>query len=128
MPQVITWEQLKNSTEVPLEGIDRIQVVEQPIDPAFLEIQFETGPAITVWKHVTLMSGEIVDYVSQFWTARLELQDAARGPVQFRVPALDPHEGALMFGRSKRPGEKHLYFLPEFPRAGVRIELKWLTD
>jgi len=126
VPNVITWEQLRNSPEVPLNGIDRIEVVETPIDPGFLEVQFELGPEATVWKHVTLMSGEIMDYVSDFWSARLELKDHWRGPTQFRVPAVAPGDGAIMLGRSKLPGEKHLYFLPDFPRAGVRIAFKWL--
>jgi hypothetical protein len=126
MPHVITWEQLRNSTQVPLNGIDSIEVVETPIDPNILELQFELGPAVTVWKHVTLMSGEIVDFVSDFWAARLELKDHWRGPTQIRVPAVAPGEGAIMLGRSKQPGEKHLYFIPDFPRAGTKIALKWL--
>ena len=126
MPHVITWEKLRNSTLVPLNGMDIIEVVETPIDPGALEVQFELGPAVTVWKHVTLMSGEIVDFVSDFWAARLELKDNWRGPTQFRVPAVAPGEGAIMLGRSKLAGEKHLYFIPDFPRAGVKIALKWL--
>jgi hypothetical protein len=126
MPHVITWKELRNSTQIPLSGMDIIEVVETPIDPGFLELQFELGPAVTVWKHVTLMSGEIVDFVSDFWAARLELKDNWRGPTQIRVPAVSPSEGAIMLGRSKLLGEKHLYFIPDFPRAGVKIALKWL--
>jgi hypothetical protein len=123
---VITWEQLRSSTQVPLNGIDRIEVVEHPIDPGFLEVQFELGPGTSSWKHVTLMSGEIVDFVSDFWSARLELKDHWSGPTQFRVPAVAPNDGAILLGRSKLPAEKHLYFIPDFPRAGVKIALKWL--
>jgi len=128
MPNVLSWHQVKNSVHAPLEGIDRIEVVEKAIDGAYFEVQFQTGPQVKTWKHITLTGGEISDYISEFWIARLELQDQTRGPIEFRVPAKDLGKSVIMMGRSKRPGEKHLYVIPDFPRAGVRLEMKWLSD
>ena len=128
MPQLVTWDQLKDSTNVPLNGVDRIEVVEHRIDPQWFELQFETGPAIRVWKNVTLTAGDIVDYVSEFWLARLELQDSVHGPLSFRLEARHLTNSALVLGRSKKPGEKHIYWIYGCPYPGSRIELKWIAD
>jgi hypothetical protein len=77
---------------------------------------------------VTLTGGEIIDFVSEFWIARLELQNQTRGPIEFRVPAGHLEKSMIFLGRSKQPGEKHLYAIPDFPREGVRLEMKWLSD
>jgi hypothetical protein len=111
-----------------LNGVDRIEVVERSIDPRWFELQFETGPAITVWKSVTLTAGEVVDFVSAFWLARLELQDSVHGPLSFRLEARHLSQSALIIGRSKNPGEKHIYWIDDCPFAGARVELKWIAD
>ena len=128
MPNVVSWLEVKNSVREPLGGIDRIEVVEREIAGDYFEVQFQTGPQIRTWKHVTLTGGEIVDFVSEFWIARLELQNQTHGPIAFRVPTTHLEKSMIFLGRSKRPGEKHLYAIPDFPRAGVRLEMKWLSD
>ena len=128
MPHRLTWTDLTNSAGTPLNGVDRIRVVERRIDPQWFELQFETGPGISVWKNVTLTGGDIVDYVSAFWLARLELQDAVHGPLSFRLEARHLGQSALILGRSKRPGEKHTYWIHDCPFAGTRVELTWLSD
>jgi hypothetical protein len=128
LPQFVTWDQLRNSTISPLNDVDRIEVVERRIDPRWFEVQFETAPAISVWKNVTLTAGEIVDFISAFWLARLELQDSIHGPLSFRVEAHHLSQSALILGRSKKPGEKHIYWIRDCPYAGTRVELKWIAD
>lgn len=128
MPNVVSWLQVKNSLREPLGGIDRIEIVEREVAGDYFEVQFQTAPQIKAWKHVTLTGGEIVDLVSEFWIARLELQDQTHGPIAFRVPSGVLQKSMIFLGRSKRPEEKYLYAIPDFPRAGVRLEMKWLSD
>ena len=64
----------------------------------------------------------------EFWLARLELQDSVHGPLSFRLEARHLTNSALVLGRSKKPGEKHIYWIYGCPYPGSRIELKWIAD
>ena len=127
MPEDITWERLKRSAREPLSQGDRIEVSEQASD-AF-EVELSTADEVTLWKCVTLTGGEIVDYTSKFWIARIELMDDFHGPVHFRLRS-DQLDGCTLFlGKDEKTGRKpsNTYVVREFPRR-ARIRLRWLAD
>jgi hypothetical protein len=127
MPEDVTWERLKRSAQEPLSKGDRIEVAEEPGD-AF-EVELTNGDGITLWKGVTLTGGEIVDWNSKFWIARIELMDDFRGPVSFRLRPDHLDGCTLFFGKDEQTGRKpsNTYVVRDFPRRG-RIRLRWVAD
>ena len=127
MPEEITWERLKQSAREPLSKGDRIEVFEEK-SGAF-EVELSVADGITLWKCVTLTGGEIVDFTSKFWIARIELMDDFRGPVSFRLRPDQLDGCALFFGKDEQTGRKpsNTYVVREFPRTG-RIRLRWIAD
>jgi|SRR5215216_53626 len=130
MAHIITWEQLKNSPVTPLPEGDRIEVVESDIGPAHFELELRTGPGVTLWKCVTLTGGEIVNDVSKFWIARIELMDTFSGPVSFRAESDHLGGTTLFIGKGDEAGKRPttVYHIREFPNRGLRAELRWVTD
>jgi hypothetical protein len=130
MAHVITWEQLKNSTRVPLPEGDRIEVVESELESAHFELELSTGRGITLWKCVTLTGGEIINDVSKFWIARIELMDAFSGPVSFRADSGQLEGTTLFLGKGDESGKRPttVYHILEFPNQKVRANLKWIED
>ncbi len=126
MPEEITWERLERSAREPLSKGDRIEVSEEPGD-AF-EVELSTADAITLWKCVTLTGGEVVDYASKFWVARIELMDDFHGPVSFRLRPDQLDGCTLFFGKDEQTGRRpsNTYVVREFPRRG-RIRLRWVA-
>jgi hypothetical protein len=127
VPEEISWERLQRSEREPLSFGDRIQAVEEP-GTAF-EVTVEKDPGVRLWKGVTLTGGEILDWTSKFWIARVELMDDFDGPVSFR---LEPHglEGcALFLGKDLLTGRRppSTYVIRDFPRRG-HLRLRWLAD
>ena len=127
MPEDITWERLERSAREPLSKGDRFEVRVEPSD-AF-EVELTIGDAITLWKGVTLTGGEIVDYNSKFWIARIELMDDFRGPVSFRLRSDQLDGCTLFFGKDEQTGRKpsNTYVVRDFPRKG-RMRLRWVAD
>ena len=127
MPEDVTWERLKRSAREPLSKGDRIEVAEEPGE-AF-EVELSNADGITLWKGVTLTGGEIVDWSSKFWIARIELMDDFRGPVSFRLRPDQLDGCTLFFGKDERTGRKpsNTYVVRDFPRRG-KIRLRWVAD
>ena len=129
----ITWEQLKNSVNEPLADGDRIQVVERKIESSGFEVMLELDPAVTLWKSVTLVSGEVVDGIADIWLGRVELYQSLRGPVSFWIDESQLAMSGLFLGKdhpdwSYRPRNPNDYHVPEIPGLGLRVALKWLAD
>jgi hypothetical protein len=127
MPEEITWERLKRSATEPLSKGDRIEVIEEPGEG--FEVEFAKAADVTLTKGVTLTGGEIVDWVSDFWIARIELMDDFDGPASFRLSPAQVNGSLLFFGKDEQTGRKpsNTYVVRDFPRD-ARIRLRWLAD
>src|SRR5262245_53449481 len=130
MTHVITWEQLKNSVNVPLPEGDRLEVTESDTDQPHFELELSNGPGITLWKCVTLTGGEIVDNVSKFWIARIELMDEFAGPVMFQLNSNLMEGTTLFIGKGNESGKRpsNVYHVKQFPYRNRRARLRWIAD
>jgi hypothetical protein len=127
MSEEITWERLKRSVDEPLSLGDRIAIREEPSDT--FELTLSKRQDVTKWKCVTVTGGTIVDDVSDFWLARIELVDDCDGPIRMSAP-FDAVAGSALFigkddGSPRRPSTT--YIVRDFPRRS-RIALEWLTE
>lgn len=131
--QEITWEEIKKSVSSPLASGDRIQVVERSLGSPGLEVVLELDPGVTLWKSITLVSGEVVEGLADIWLGRVELYQHRRGPVSFWIDESHLDKAGLFFGKDHpdwdfRPRNPNDYHLPAIPGSGLRLEFKWLAD
>ena len=130
MSHVISWEQLKNSVTVPLPEGDRLEVVESDLDKPHFELELTNGPGVTLWKCVTLTGGDIIDNISKFWIARIELMDEFSGPVMFQLNSRSMEGTTLFLGKGNESGGRpsSVYHIREFPYRNMRAQLRWVAD